>query len=106
MNDRLDLQRLTAAILRRWVVVVFVTVLIAGLGYAATKAQTATYQATTSVLVGQEPPGVVIENSDRATKEQLALTFAELAVRAPVLEPAAEALGTGEWRSLRLIRRI
>ncbi|MGD9704283.1 MAG: Wzz/FepE/Etk N-terminal domain-containing protein [Acidimicrobiia bacterium] len=102
MNDRLDLQRLTTAILRRWIVVLVVTVVIAELGYLVTSAQAATYEATTSVLVGQEPPGVIIENSDRATKEQLALTFAELAVRAPVLEPAAGALGiNGNWRSLR-----
>jgi capsular polysaccharide biosynthesis protein len=101
MNERLDLQRITSAILRRWIVVLAVTVGIAMLGNAASKATAATYEATTSVLVGQEPPGVIIENSDRATKEQLALTFAELAVRAPVLEPAAAALGMDSWRPLR-----
>ena len=102
MSERLDLQRLTSSILRRWVVVLIVTFVVAYVGFLYSRAQDSTYEATTSVLVGQERPGEGVEDSDRATKEQLALTFAELAVRAPVLEPAAEALEIdGGWRSLR-----
>ncbi len=102
MNDRLDLQTLTATIMRRWMVVLLVTAGIATLGYVVSKKQTPTFEATTSVLVAQDPPGIIVENSDRALKEQLALTFAELAVRSPVLEPAAQRLGLADgWRSLR-----
>lgn len=107
MNEHLDLQTLTMAILRRWLVVIVVTAAIASLGYVVSKEQAPTYEATTSVLVGQERVGAVDVDSDRATKEQLALTFAEFAVRAPVLEPAADALGIeGGWRSLRSRVRV
>ena len=65
----------------------------AGLGYASTLQMPRIYQATTTVMVGQVLQQANPTSGDIYISQQLAETYAHMAVRQPVLSGAAQALG-------------
>lgn len=102
MNDPTNYTSVTSIIMRRWTVVVGVSAVALLLGYLVSSTLTEQYEATATVLTAQEPPRGNVPDADRVTKEQLALTFADIGRRPAVLEPAAEELGmAGGWKPLR-----
>jgi non-specific protein-tyrosine kinase len=61
-----------------------------------------TYQATTSVLVGQSLQAPDLSKQDLEASQQLAQTYADLVRRQPVLSGAADVLGLNtSWQTLR-----
>lgn len=77
----------------------------AGFGYGLSQRQERVYQATTSVIVGQSIQATQLDTRDILTSERLALTYADITRRQPVLEATIEALGLDySWNSLQ--RRV
>jgi capsular polysaccharide biosynthesis protein len=64
-----------------------------GLGYASTLRMPRIYQATTTVMVGQALQQTNPTGGDLYISQQLAETYAHMAVRQPILSGAAQALG-------------
>lgn len=97
--------QLSAVVLRRWWIILLVTVLAILAGLAISAVQTPIYRATTTVLVGQSIRSSDLSRDDILTSELLTPTYAEIVTRQPVLAGAVEQLGlTENWRELR--RRV
>jgi succinoglycan biosynthesis transport protein ExoP len=80
----------------------------AGLSYASTLRMPHVYEATTTVMVGQALQQVNPTSGDLYISQQLAETYAQMAVRQPILSGAAQALGleytpTADTVSTRLV---
>jgi capsular polysaccharide biosynthesis protein len=96
-----DLRPAIAAVRRRWLLVVLLTVLGAGIGYGASTMMTPVYQGTASLLVGDFEDGNV-SNNEILAMQSLTATYADIARRQPVLAAAARELGSGvTWQQLR-----
>lgn len=101
MNDFVELQRLISVVLRRWYLLLVLMALGAGAGYAISLRQTPAYQATTTVLVGQITQASSITREDVQLSELFAQTYADLAVRQPVMQGVVEALQLDiSWQQL------
>ncbi len=102
MNDPTNYSSVTSIIMRRWAVVVGATVVAMFFGYVVSLGLPVRYGAVATVLTAQDPTEGNVPDADRVTKEQLALTFADIGRRPAVLEPAAEELDlVGGWKALR-----
>jgi succinoglycan biosynthesis transport protein ExoP len=102
MNDFIELRKVISLILRRWWLVLLLTLTAAGIGYGLSQRQERVYQATTSVMVGQSIQATQLDTRDIQTSERLALTYADITRRQPVLEAAIEALDLDiSWEGLR-----
>lgn len=93
---------------RWWWLMVACTVAAAGLSYVATLGMPRTYQATTTVMVGQALQQANPSGSDLYISQQLAQTYAQMVLRQPILSGAALALGleytpTADTVSTRLV---
>lgn len=105
MNEFLELHQVINVILKRWWMVVAGTVIATAIGYGISQRQERVYQASTSVIVGQSIQATQLDTRDIQTSERLALTYADIVRRQPVLEGAIEALNLDEsWLNLR--RRV
>ncbi len=98
MNEAQQYTSVTGLILRRWGVVVTASIVAMVAGYLVSLTLPKQYAATATVLTAQSSSGVV---ADRSSKEQLALTLADVGRRPSVLEPAARTLGLTGWKQLR-----
>jgi capsular polysaccharide biosynthesis protein len=95
-----DLRPAIAAVRRRWLLVVLLTVLGAGIGYGASSMMTPVYRGTASLLVGDFKDGNV-SNNEILAMQSLTATYADIARRQPVLAAAARQLGSGvTWQQL------
>ncbi|MGC9396187.1 MAG: polysaccharide biosynthesis tyrosine autokinase, partial [Anaerolineae bacterium] len=97
-----------AIVKRWWWLMLASAVAAAGLGYASTLRMPRIYKATTTVMVGQALQQANPTSGDIYISQQLAETYAQMAVRQPVLSDAAQALGleytpTADTVSTRLI---
>lgn len=86
MNDFVELQKYLTLVLRRWWLVLLLTLIAAGIGYGYSQIQERVYRANTSVLVGQSIQATQLDSRDILTSERLALTYADIARRQPVLD--------------------
>jgi capsular exopolysaccharide synthesis family protein len=87
--------------LKWWWLAVLSFVLPAGVSYLVSRALPPVYQATTVVIVGQSTQVVDLNNADVLTSEKLALTYADIAQRQPVLQGVVDTLHLqGTWRDL------
>src|SRR5918996_660822 len=101
MNDFMELRRVITIALRRWWLLVALTVLGAVAGYVISRAQTPVYQATTTVLVGESIRSSSVDRVDIQISEALMQTYVEIARRQPVLQAVVTALNLDEsWQSL------
>jgi succinoglycan biosynthesis transport protein ExoP len=82
-----------AVVKRWWWLMIACAGVAMGLSYAGTLGMPRVYQATTTVIVGQALQQVSPTSGDIYISQQLAETYAQMAVRQPVLSGAAEALG-------------
>ncbi len=84
-----------AGLLRKWLWLVFVLAVIAGLtSYVISKKSTPIYQASTTLMVNQAAnPSTVAVYADILTSERLARTYANLLTSGPVLEETARRVG-------------
>jgi capsular polysaccharide biosynthesis protein len=91
---------------RTWPLIIVMTFVAAGVGYAATLRTPTTYRATTSILVGKPFQSPTVNTDNFEASEQLALAYADVIRRQPVLEGVVDALGLDmSWQQLsRLVR--
>lgn len=102
MSDSVELHRVINIVLRRWWVSVLVIAVFVILGYSITQRQTPVYEATASVMVGQLSAANNLSREDIQLNELFAQTYADLAVRQPVLQGVVDTLGLNEsWQELR-----
>lgn len=79
------------ALLRRWVWLLLLATLLAGVAaYIASKQITPTYQATTTVLVNEADSSQNNEYQLNITRDRLPRTYAEMMKNTPVLETVSE----------------
>ncbi len=105
MSDFTEIKRAIRIVLRRWWVVVLITMLAAVGGYLFSRSQPKVYKATTTMLIGQFIQAVELNRDDILAAELLVRTYADLARREPVLNGAVEALDLDvSWSNLK--RRV
>jgi capsular polysaccharide biosynthesis protein len=89
-------------IVSRWWLVVIVTLVGAGLGFGRYALSDPTYAATSTLLIGQPLSDARVDPNALETGQRLAATYADLAIRQPVLDGAVQQLGLDvTWQSLR-----
>ncbi len=107
MNDAASLRRPVLAVLGRWWLVLLLLVVAGGVSHQYSLRQPQVYEATTSLVVGQSIYAVDPSIQDLTTSEQLALTYADIAKRQPVLAGTVGALGLDySWQQLKSRVRV
>ena len=97
----MDITKYLKRILRWWWLIALSTIIAAGMSYFVTQQQPKIYQSVTTLLVGQVIQQANPTGSDFFTTEQLAESYAQMAVRQPVLQAAVEALDLPfSWKAL------
>ena len=98
----MELRQYIAVGLKWWWLIVLLTVVAAATSYAVSLRETAVYQATTTLMVGQSIRSVDLDRGDILTSQILARTYADMARRQPVLHGVVERLSLNDsWRGLR-----
>lgn len=101
MNDFMELRKVITSILRRWWLLVVLTVIGAMAGYAISRSQTPVYQATTTVLVGESITSSHVDRVDIQISEALIQTYVEIARRQPVMQGVVTTLNLNQsWQNL------
>jgi non-specific protein-tyrosine kinase len=102
LNDFVEIRHYISIFLRRWWLVLLAVLIAAGIGYVVSQSQERLYRATTSVIVGQSIQATQLDSGDIQTSERLALTYADIARRQPVLEAVIVSLDLDyAWQNLR-----
>lgn len=102
MNDFVELRHYMAIVLRRWWILFLGAIIGAVIGYQVSQRIPRVYQSTATLVVGQFIQSSSLNNRDIQTSEQLALSYAEIGRRQPVLEAAAAALDLDvPWQQLK-----
>lgn len=98
----MELREYLSIIWKWWWLIVLCTVLAAGASLAFSRSTPPTYQASTTLMVGQIIQDPNPNAQDMSTSERLAQTYAEIVRRQPILQATVEALGLDTtWRELR-----
>jgi len=98
----LDIGQYFKAILKWWWLIILSTVLGAGGSYYVSMQQPRIYQTTTTLLVGQVIQESNPSGSDFSTTQQLAESYAQIAIRQPILQATVEKLDLSmTWLALR-----
>jgi capsular exopolysaccharide synthesis family protein len=101
MNDFIELRRIATVVLRKWWVLVLVTVIASFAGYVYSRQQTPVYQASATILVGDSITSSRVDRTDIQVSEALVTTYIELARRQPVLQGVITTLNLNEsWQNL------
>lgn len=102
MNDFVELRYIINIILKWFWLLIIGLLLGATISYAYSIRQTPVYEATATILVGQSIQAPDLSSSDIRTSELLALTYADIARRQPVLQGVVEALGIDKsWQTIK-----
>ena len=102
MSQRVELRTIVVATLRRWWLVVPLTLFAAGVAFAVSLSITPVYRASTSVLVGGGLDDTSVSADDIDVSEHLTLTYADMVGRQPVLQGVVDSLGLRTtWQQLR-----
>lgn len=100
MSSRMERHR-SRGLLRRWWLILPLTIVGVGVGYAVNSSIEPVYQARGSILVGRSLHDPNVSQEDIETSTQLAATYADIAQRRPVLEAAADQVDLGiSWETL------
>jgi succinoglycan biosynthesis transport protein ExoP len=98
----MELREYLALIRKWWWLIVLCTVLAAGASLMVSRSTPPTYQASTTLIVGQIIQDPNPNTQDMSTSERLAQTYAEMVRRQPILQATVEALDLGVgWKALR-----
>ena len=109
MNDFVELRQILTKILNKWWLVLLCTGLAGLAGYIYSSRQAPIFEATTSLIVGQTIQNRDVNRGDIETSYRVALTYADIARRQPVLQATVDALGLSEtlsWKTLRKQMRV
>jgi capsular exopolysaccharide synthesis family protein len=98
----MELRHYLTLVQRWWWLIILLTVVAAATSYAVSQRQPRVYEATSTLLVGQAIQVTNLDSRDLVTSEQLALTYAEIARRQPVLQGVVETLNLADsWQGLK-----
>jgi capsular polysaccharide biosynthesis protein len=101
VSERVELKTIVRATLRRWWLVLPLTLLAAGGAYAVSLSITPVYRASTSVLVGGALDDANVSSDDIDASEHLTLLYADMVGRQPVLQGVVDGLGLRTtWQQL------
>jgi non-specific protein-tyrosine kinase len=89
----MDLVQYSKGILRWWWLILLSTGIAAAASYYASLQQPRIYQTATTLIVGQVIQKTDLSGSDFQLSEQLAESYAQIAVRQPVLQATVDSLG-------------
>lgn len=102
MSDFVELHRLINIVLRRWWLLVGLIAVGGAAGYMISQRQTAVYEATATVLVGDITKTSNLSREDIQMSALFAQTYADLAIRQPVMQGVVEMLDLNQsWEDLR-----
>ena len=101
-NDFIELKRVFSSVLRWWWLLILATAIAAMVGYWVSDRQPRVYRAATTILVGQSIRSTATDSRDIQTSERLALTYANIGRRQPVLQGVVETLQLNStWQQLK-----
>jgi capsular polysaccharide biosynthesis protein len=104
-DDMVDLRVVLRSARRAWILLLVVALGAAGTTYTLLALGPQVYRATTTVAVGQALASRAVTNDDLKASQALALMYADVARRQPVLEPVVKHLGLATtWPKLQ--RRV
>lgn len=102
MYNFVELSDVLLLIRRRWWLLVLAALIGGELGYGLTLQQTPVYAAKTTLFVGRSIQAEDLDRTALQTGQQLAITYAEIVRRQPVLQGAIDALQLPtSWQALR-----
>lgn len=102
MSDFIEVRELARILLKRWWVMALAAVVMAGAGYGVSRNMDPVYEATSTLLVGQSLRATNLSSGDIQIGEHLAVTYAAVGRRQPVLQGTVDALGLDiPWQELR-----
>lgn len=105
MTEFVELRELLLAVRRRWYLPLITMTLIGFLGFLYSVGQAKVYSATGTMIVGRSLQATQLNRSDIELGQDLALTYANLARRQPILQGVVDSLGLDEsWTILQ--RRV
>ncbi|MFW9804456.1 MAG: polysaccharide biosynthesis tyrosine autokinase [Candidatus Thorarchaeota archaeon] len=102
MSDFIELRRYIGSVLRWWWLLILVTGVAVATGYGASQLQPRVYKSSATIMVGQSIQATELDSRDIQTSERLALTYANIARRQPVLQAVVDRLNLSDtWRGLK-----
>jgi len=102
MNDFIELRRLFNVVLRRWWLLIGLTILGVATGQFISQRQIPVYEAKATILVGEFEQSINLNRDDVQMSELFAQTYSDLALRQPVLQGVVEILKLNQsWEELR-----
>lgn len=102
MNDFIELRHFITLFWRRWPIILLAAILGAGLAFGISQELSPVYRATATLLVGQPIRASNLRSQELQTSQQLALTYAEIGRRQPVLQGTVDALDLDiSWQQLK-----
>jgi non-specific protein-tyrosine kinase len=102
MSDFIEIRRYITALVRWWWLLILVTAVAAGTGYWVSQKQPRVYEASATIMVGQSIQATQLDSRDIETSGQLALTYASIAQRQPVLQGVVDRLSlNATWQHLK-----
>lgn len=88
----MSLQGYVVIVKKWWGVVISAVLVSAAVGYGISQRQPTTYEAVTTLLVGRSIQAAQLTTDDLTISDRLALTYANVALRQPVLQGVVDAL--------------
>jgi non-specific protein-tyrosine kinase len=102
MSDFVELRRYIGILVKWWWLLILVTGVAAVTGYWVSQRQPRVYQSSTTLMVGQSIQATQPDSRDIQTSQQLALTYADIARRQPVLQGVIDRLNLSDtWQQLK-----
>lgn len=102
MNNISDLSQYLIIGLKWSWLLILTTGIGAAIGHMVSQQEPPVYQATTTIIVGQSIQSMDLNSTDLMLSERLARTYADMALRQPVLEGVVSSLELNEsWKALR-----
>jgi len=102
MSDFIELRRYVGSVLKWWWLLILVTGVAAATGYGVSQLQPRVYKSSAAIMVGQSIQATEPDSRDLQTSERLALTYASIARRQPVLQDVVDRLNlSGTWQGLK-----
>jgi non-specific protein-tyrosine kinase len=102
MSDFIDLRRYIAIVIKWWWLLILIAAVAAGIGYWVSLQQPRVYKASATIMVGQSIRATILDSREIQTSELLALTYANIARRQPVLQSVVDRLSLDDtWQRLK-----
>ena len=102
ISDFVKIEQVISSVLKWWWLLILAMVIGATIGYGVSQRVPRVYQATATLMVGQSILSTNLDSRDIQTSELLAVTYADIAQREPILQGVIEVLALDiNWQQLR-----